>query len=104
MPDIHYTVLPDPPMNLSITSCLPAIVTWTEPNVLRGKADHNLRYNISVTSSAGVTNTYKIKETFMQLHESVTNEMVTYNVCVSTVNCVGMSKQVCVEKTIGRKN
>ena len=96
-----FVVIPHPPTDVRMSDCLPTLVSWNGPETLFGKADQSLKYQVTIKSADKRRHEFIVKENFMKLSEEWMQEMDMYSVCVSSINCAGISEPVC---RIGKSN
>ena len=92
---------PEQPKNMSISDCRsPAVVSWEQPPSTR-RADDELTYHVTITSSSGMRKNLTLSKTFFLLNMKATDKFVNYTVCVSAQNCFGVSPPICKKRLVG---
>ena len=100
----QFTDVPQPPRNVSVLKCSKTLLTWDKPAVVNEQPQNtDLKYEISINSSKGNRITFTAREEFAVLPVGKeSNEIVRYNVCVSAVNCIGVSEATCIITALGK--
>ena len=87
------------------TKCSQAAINWEAPLVTYGQADINMKYSVSIRSSATNTvNEFNVNhDQFMVLPQDLlVSDVGTYTICVSSVNCAGASEPLCTKAVLGK--